>query len=69
MSAYHPSTLNHSPEALRRVASRCEEASHDLDELFDDLQDAANLLTDWALLREGYKLVGLDGTEYPLPVK
>jgi len=63
----HPSILDHSPSTLRRVAAVCREASHDLGGSFDDLQDAANLLDDWASIREGVKLIDLAGVEYPLP--
>lgn len=65
-----PCILDHSPDTLRRIADRCVDASHEMPEgegWFDDLQDAANLLTDWAAIREGDDLVGLDGTRYPLP--
>lgn len=64
---HHPSSLDHSPGTLRRIAEACEYASHDPRKAdFDNLQTAANLLSDWASLREGNRLVGLDGTQYPL---
>lgn len=62
----HPDTLDHSPDNIRAKADRCIIASHRLDDMFDELQGAANLLNDWASLREGVSLVDVDGKFYPL---
>jgi hypothetical protein len=64
----HPSTLDHSPQNLRRLSEACREAAEAPWCDFDDMQDAANALLDWAMLREGVNLIGLDGVEYPLPI-
>lgn len=62
----HPSTLDHSPDELIRLAMACLDASHQC--RFDDLQSAANALLDWAHIRSGGKLFDLDGVEYPLEI-
>ena len=64
----HPSTLDHSPDTLIRLAEACRDASHEGDK-FDELQEAANALQDWASLRLGDNLVGLEGERYPLPIE
>ena len=62
----HPHTLDHSPETLRRLSSLARELSHnDTIDHFDDLQDIANLLLDWAALRDGMALIDIQGKTYP----
>ncbi len=52
----HASTLDHSAETLWRLSELLRELSQDVSGHFDDLQDAANLLGDWASVKEGWTL-------------
>jgi hypothetical protein len=60
----HPSTLDHSPKTLLRLAHVAQKLSHVTDDHFDDLQDISNLLMDWHAVRHGFRLVDMDGREY-----
>lgn len=66
MANIHPSSGDHTPDFIMQLAEEVRELSHEVDGSFDDLQDAANLLTDFASLWRGHKLVTLDGAETSL---